>query len=215
MAYPLLASFALLALVGAGPAGAQPKERAVTFKPGATSAQLRGLIRGGEDITYRLRTVPGQVLQVLFTPSNRSCYFNAFEPGREDAAHIGSTSGNEFSRSPTGDGEYRLQVYLMRNAARRNESCRYRISFEVTGTPGGVSSGISDRELRDQCRALVATMYGVRNPSIRLGAIGTAADGFPINGSVNKGAEGTKRFRCLFSPSRQLRDVMALTSDGE
>jgi hypothetical protein len=33
--------------------------------------------------------------------------------------------------------------------------------------------------------------------------------------TVNKGAEGNKRFRCLFTPDRQLRDVMATTPDGE
>jgi hypothetical protein len=31
---------------------------------------------------------------------------------------------------------------------------------------------------------------------------------------VNKGAEGVKKFRCLYTPERQLRDVMAMTPDG-
>jgi len=39
-------------------------------------------------------------------------------------------------------------------------------------------------------------------------------DGSFINGSLNTGDEGIKRFRCLFTPGRQLRDVMALTPDG-
>ncbi|OYU49336.1 MAG: hypothetical protein CFE31_08300 [Rhizobiales bacterium PAR1] len=153
-------------------------------------------------------------MQVLFSPSNRSCYFNAFAPGQEEAAHIGSTSGNEFGQSPAVAGEYRFQIYLMRNAARRNETCRYRISFEVTGAAGGVSAGSSDRQMRDHCQARVSTMYAVRGSRIRMGAIRSASDGTQIDGTVNKGAEGIKKFRCLFSPARELRDVMAMTPDG-
>jgi hypothetical protein len=47
--------------------------------------------------------------------------------------HIGSSAGNEFGASPTKAGTYRVQVYQMRATARRNETCRYSISFEVTG----------------------------------------------------------------------------------
>lgn len=198
-----------------GTVAAQATERQVAFRPGATSAELRGMIRGNADITYRVQTVAGQILQVLFTPSNRSCYFNAFEPGRSEAAHIGSSAGNEFARSPTEAGNYGIQIYLMRNAARRNETCRYRISFEITGVPGGVSAGVSDRQMRDVCQARVATMYAVRSPRIRMATIQAGSDGPRINGTVNKGSEGIKKFRCLFTPARQLRDVMAMTPDGE
>ncbi len=207
--------FALIAGVSTTHAWAQSSERQITFRPGATAADIRGSIRGDADITYRLRAAQGQVMQVLFAPSNRSCYFNAFEPGREEAAHNGSIAGNEFGRSPTVAGEYRFQVYLMRNAARRNETCRFRLSFELTGAPGGASAGVSDRQMRDACRARVSSMYSVPTARIRMGAIRTAGDGPRIDGTVNKGAEGVKRFRCLYTPQRGLRDVMAMTPDGE
>ncbi len=103
----------------------------------------------------------------------------------------------------------------MRNAARRNEACRYRISFELTGVPGGVSAGVSNLQMRDQCQARVSAMYAVRSPRIRMAAIQAGSDGPRIDGTVNKGPEGVKRFRCLFTPARQLRDVMAMTPDGE
>ncbi|MCZ8375816.1 MAG: hypothetical protein O9342_10595 [Beijerinckiaceae bacterium] len=209
---PALAS---LICLGSELAEAQSSGRQVTFPRGATATEIRGTLRGSADATLLLRTAPGQVMQVLFTSANRSCYFNAFEPGREEAVHIGSSAGNEFGRSPTVAGEYRFQIYLMRNAARRNETCRYRISFEVTGAPGGVSAGVSDRQMRDQCQARVASMYAVRSARIRMAAIRPGADGPSIDGRVNKGAEGIKAFRCLFTPARQLRDVMAMTPDGE
>jgi hypothetical protein len=204
-----------LICLGSGLAEAQSSGRQVTFPSSATATEIRGSLRGSTDATLLLRTAPGQVMQVLFTPSNRSCYFNAFEPGREEAAHVGSSAGNEFGRSPTSGGEYRFQVYLMRNAARRNETCRYRISFEVTGAPGEVSAGVSDRQMRDQCQARVASMYAVRSDRIRMAAIRAGAEGPRIDGRVNKGADGIKAFRCLFTPARQLRDVMAMTPDGE
>jgi hypothetical protein len=214
MACRILAAAAASVALSAGAALAQ-SERQVAFRAGATSTELRGTIRGGSDVTYRLRTVRGQIMQVLFTPSNRSCYFNVFEPGGAEAAHIGSSAGNEFARNPTLAGDYRVNVYLMRNAARRNETCRYRISFEVTGAPGGVSAGVSDRQMRDQCQARASAMYAVRSPGIRMAAIRAGSDGPRIDGTVDKGREGIKRFRCLFTPARELRDVMAMTPDGE
>lgn len=207
----LASALALLPSVSQGAAS----DRHVTFRPGATATEIRGMVRGRADETLRLRTAAGQVMQVLFAPSNRSCYFNAFAPGQEGAVHVGSSAGNEFGQSPTIAGEYRFQIYLMRNAARRNETCRYRISFEVTGAKGGVSPGSSDQMMRDQCRARVAAMYAVPLPHVRMGALRQAASGLGLDGTVNKGAEGIKKFRCLYTPARQLRDVMAMTPDGE
>lgn len=190
-------------------------ETSVQFQRGATSATLKGIVRGDRDATFVLQTVEGQVLQTLLTVSNRSCYFNAFEPNQPEAAHIGSTSGNEFGRSPTKTGAYRFQIYLMRNAARRNETCRYSLSIELTGRPGGASAGVSDRQMRDTCLARVRDMYAVPSGRVRMTSLRPSREGPYINGTVSKGAEGIKRFRCLFTPGRQLRDVMAMTPDGE
>ncbi len=58
-------------------------------------------------------------------------------------------------------------------------------------------------------------MYATPGRAIRLAGIRPGDGGSRIDGTVNKGAEGVKRFRCLFTPERQLRDVMAMTPDGE
>ncbi len=205
-------SVAFMAIFSVSQAHAQ--ERAIRFAPGATATTLKGSFSGDKDATFTLRTVDGQVLQSLLKTSNRSCYFNVFEPGAQSAAHIGSTSGNEFGRSPTKAGVYRFQIYLMRNAARRNETCRYELAIELTGKPGGASAGVSDRMMRDACRSRVAGMYAVPSSRIRMAAIRNAGGAPFINGTVNKGAEGVKKFRCLYTPERQLRDVMAMTPDG-
>ncbi len=210
----LIYALAALAAPFATSSYAHAQERAIRFAPGATATTLKGSFSGDKDATFTLQTVDGQVLQSLLKTSNRSCYFNVFEPGSQTAAHIGSSSGNEFGRNPTKAGAYRFQVYLMRNAARRNETCRYELSIELTGKPGGASPGVSDRLMRDACRAKVASMYAVPTARIRMAAIRSGKEGPLINGTVNKGAEGVKKFRCLYTPERQLRDVMAMTPDG-
>ncbi len=117
-------------------------------------------------------------------------------------------------RSPTIAGEYRFVVYLMRNAPPQR-SLPLPSVRRADRPPGGASAGISDRQMRDACRARVASMYAVRSDRIRMTPIRPAADGTRIDGTASKGAEGLKRFRCLFTPTRELRDVMAMTPDGE
>jgi hypothetical protein len=196
-------------------AQAEQTLRDIRFKPGATATEIRGEIRGSANRNYGVQTAAGQVMQILFKSSNGACYFNAYEPGAAEAAHIGSTSGNEFGRSPTKAGQHRLQVYMMRSAARRNETCRFTLSIELTGTPGSASAGVSDAQMRDGCTAEAARQYGVAASRIRLAALRSAPDGPFIDGAADKGAEGVKRLRCRFDAARKLRDVMALTPDGE
>lgn len=90
-------------------------------------------MKGYDTVTYRLKAREGQVMQVLFSPSNRSCYFNARAPGQDGLAFDGTMNGNEFSSNLDASGIYSFEVFLMRNAARRGETCKYTISFEVTG----------------------------------------------------------------------------------
>ena len=113
-------------------ATAAEKTEAVKFKAGATSATIKGSIKGDNYVNYALNANAGQVMSILFAPSNASCYFNVLPPGSDEAIHIGSSAGNEFGGTLAASGEYRAQVYLMRNAARRNETCNYSITFEIS-----------------------------------------------------------------------------------
>jgi hypothetical protein len=70
---------------------------------------------------------------VHFKPSNPSAYFNVMPPGSDEAIFIGSTSGNEFTTDLEASGVYRIRVYLMRSAARRNESVSYTLDVAVSG----------------------------------------------------------------------------------
>ena len=108
----------------------------IQFAKGASSATVQASIKGDQTIDYTLRAKAGQTMHVTLKTSNGSNYFNVLPPGSNDVAiFIGSTSGNEFSGTLPADGEYKVRVYLMRSAARRNESANYTLTAGITGAP--------------------------------------------------------------------------------
>ncbi|WP_258741113.1 hypothetical protein [Ancylobacter mangrovi] len=197
---------------------AEGRVEVVKFAAGTTSTSIKGSIRGDDMVSYSIGTGAGQVMQLLFVPSNRSCYVNVYAPeNAQTAVHVGSLSGNEFGINPTAPGSYTARVYLMRNAARRNETCRFTLSIEITGKPGGISAGGSDQLMIDICKGSAAGMYGVqpRDVAIARGVVAASGGGFTLDGTVDKGAEGLKKLRCIFGPDRRFSHVQAMTSDGE
>jgi hypothetical protein len=109
--------------------------RPVHFAKGTSSATLKGNITGSETIDYTLRAKAGQNMDVNLQTSNASNYFNVLPPGSETALFVGSTSGNHWSGNLPSDGDYRIRVYLMRNAARRNEGANYTLTVGIHGKP--------------------------------------------------------------------------------
>ncbi len=58
-------------------------------------------------------------------------------------------------------------------------------------------------------------MYGTRPVYVKTGPISKAATGSTIDGTVDKGDEGIKEFRCKFDAEGHFVEVMAMTSDRE
>ncbi len=124
-------------IIAAQPVFGQQKTN-VTFARGQSSATLNGRIRGSVDHSYIVNARAGQTLTVNFKPTNASAYFNILPPGSDgEAMFIGSSAGNRFSGPLTVNGPLVVQVYLMRNAARRNETAAYSITIGVTGRGAG------------------------------------------------------------------------------
>ena len=112
------------------------RETAVQFAKGKSAVTLKDRIKGDESVDYRLGAAAGQTMTVTLKPSNRSTYFNVTAPGEDSAIFIGSSEGNKFSGRLPKSGDYVVRVYLMRNAARRNETSSYSIEFKITaGAP--------------------------------------------------------------------------------
>jgi hypothetical protein len=109
------------------------RQEQIQFQKGATSATLKGKIKGDQIVDYQLRAGLGQSMVVIFKPSNRSAYFNVMPPGSDEAIFVGSTYGNRFEAALPADGVYTIRVYLMRNAARRNETANYTLEVGIVG----------------------------------------------------------------------------------
>jgi hypothetical protein len=117
-----------------GPVGgpvANGRTEEIRFDRGASSASRRGAVTGYETVTYLLDVRAGQTISVSLQSANRSGYFNVTAPRSNQALFNGSTSGNRWRGRAATSGRYKIEVYLMRNAARRGETMRYTLDVGV------------------------------------------------------------------------------------
>ena len=115
--------------------------RPLEFAKGASSATVKGTVHGDQTIDYMLRARAGQTMSVKLATRHGANYFNVLPPGSDNVAiFVGSTGGNEWSGALPSDGDYTLRVYLMRSAARRNESAPYTLTVSVSGGGAGESA---------------------------------------------------------------------------
>jgi hypothetical protein len=112
------------------------RQQRVSFVRGATSAVLTGRLKGDATVDYLVRAGAGQTLTVALKRSNGQNYFNINPPGADVSMFIGSgdATGDSSVCVLPDDGDYTVRVYLMRPAARRNESSDYRLTIGVTGS---------------------------------------------------------------------------------
>jgi len=138
MATRSLAALAILSLAGqllAADGPPPPRKERVTFAKGASSVTIKGTLKGGADVDYLVRAAAGQTLEVKLQGSNVQNYFNVLPPGSANVAMYASdrTGAPTWSGVLPADGDYAIRVYLMRPAARRNESSQYTLTVAVTG----------------------------------------------------------------------------------
>ncbi len=118
----------------------------IQFAAGKSGATVKGAVKGYETVDYILRAGAGQTMSVSLKTSNLANYFNVLPPGSSDVAiHTGSTSGNEFSGTLSATGDYTVRVYLMRSAARRDETANYTLDVNITGA---AKSGAADDDAK-------------------------------------------------------------------
>lgn len=123
---------ALAAGAIAAPAVAQPnRTERVRFDKGATAKVIKGTIKGYGSVNYLVGVRAGQSLSFTLKTSNASNYMNITGPADREPMFIGSTSGDEFITDADMGGDYTVDVYLMRNAARRNETADYTLTLSV------------------------------------------------------------------------------------
>ena len=109
------------------------RKEPIHFKKGASSATVKGRIKGYQAVDYVLGARAGQTMKVSLKTSSGANYFNVLPPGSDAAIAIGETLGNKWTGTLPADGEYKIRVFLMRSAARRNETANYTLSVGITG----------------------------------------------------------------------------------
>ena len=128
------ASFVLAAAVlQALPAGAEdkpPRRERIQFGPGASGAIVRGQVHGYDVVDYLLGAGAGQRMTVILVGDNLSGYFNVTAPGAPEALP-GAATVTRFDGTLPVAGDYTIRVYLMRNAARRDETMSFTLAVAI------------------------------------------------------------------------------------
>lgn len=119
----------------AAPAAPVPGSTAIVFPAGGSGTTVRGSVKGYDAALYSLNARAGQTAKVVFKPTNTSAYFNVYAPGvvpgEGEALFIGASSGNSWEAVLPTSGDYTVQVYLYRNAARRDETSDFALDASV------------------------------------------------------------------------------------
>jgi len=131
------AAFLFFALSALGAVTVTITSNRVAVPEDGTPAVLKGTVAGYAITDYLIRARAGQTMSVAFKSSNGANHFSVLPPGSNDiAVFTGSVGGDSWSGTLMIGGDYRLRVYLMRGAARRNETADYTLSVTLSGTDG-------------------------------------------------------------------------------
>ncbi len=126
----VLIAAALVATI-ATPAPAANREERVRFARGASSAELRGEVRGYDYIDYLVGARAGQRLSITLTRTSGQAFFLVRAPGSDENLFDGSLSGDRYATVLPTTGDYRIRVLMMRAFARRNERSAYRLGVAI------------------------------------------------------------------------------------
>ena len=107
---------------------------AVQFKAHETGTTIKGSIKGREIIDYRLKAKAGQQMSVSLSTNNSGNYFNVLPPNSETALFNSAMSENDWTGTLPEDGDYQVRVYLVRSAARRNETAQYTLTLNIVNS---------------------------------------------------------------------------------
>ncbi len=109
------------------------KPERVQFAKGKSAKTIKGTLKGDQSRLFVVNLRAGQTMTVKLNASNGSTYFNVTAPGAQQAMFIGSTSGNTMQEVIPSSGDYTIDLYMMRNAARRGETTNFTITIGATG----------------------------------------------------------------------------------
>lgn len=126
--FPLFFVWTLLLLFSTN-VTAQSKQR-VRFARGASSATVRGTVRGFAFRDYIVGAREGQTISVRLNSGNTFAVLTIFTPEGDNLE--GATETDEFSGELPASGDYVIRVGMMRaDARRRNSIANYSLRISV------------------------------------------------------------------------------------
>ncbi|KEO51622.1 SH3 domain-containing protein [Thioclava pacifica] len=144
----LVASYIMcLILTGISPSFAEEmREVPVHFAAGADHAVLKDRIKGYDSVIYTIGAEAGQSIDIKLSTRHTATYFNLYGPGSGpgDQAIMNSQFTpelNHYTGTLPASGVYKVSVYMMRSAARRDEVANYEIRVGITGQAGPIVQG--------------------------------------------------------------------------
>lgn len=112
------------------------------------SAWVQGRIKGYEAVDDPFGARKGQVANTRLGIRHSTTCFHLPAPGQTEAAPFnGSTSENPFEGALPESGAYRIRVYMMRSAARRNVVADYGLEFIIAATPSAAAVPSTDAKV--------------------------------------------------------------------
>src|SRR5215217_1213875 len=200
-----------LTLISATPVLAQDTRTVdVRFPRGTSGTTINDSLTGYETINYRLGVSAGQRMDVTLDTDNASSYFNITAPGASEALYNSSISGNGTSVVIPSSGNYTISVYLMRNAARRNETANFELTLYVESAAASAprqvpvapaanpSSGAVSTDLMPRfCAGEASAKYSIRPQAITTNLAFKSGNNYVVQGYFD-GNDGTTFFNCYF-----------------
>jgi hypothetical protein len=117
--------------------------RSETVEAAAASAGviLPGTVRGDDSAEYIVTGETGRVLSVDLLSDNGALAFNITPKGADEALFTGASEGTVADVILPASGDYVVQVYLVRAAARREDGADYSIGIGLAG--GDFADGLA------------------------------------------------------------------------
>jgi hypothetical protein len=103
----------------------------VTLDAREPKRTLTDAIAGFERVQYLVSVHAGQLLKVDLATSNLANTFDISAPAAAKPFYLGGDSGNSFLFRVPATGEYLIDVYLLRYAARDYQSAQYTLSVTL------------------------------------------------------------------------------------
>lgn len=182
----------------------------VRFPRGASGTSIEGTITGNQSVRYSVGVSAGQRMSVQLDTDNASNYFNITAPRAQEALFNGSISGNSTSFVVPSSGNYVIDVYLMRNAARRNESANYELTLYVENAASGTQpppsapppanptpSRVDTSLMPRYCQGEASAKFGVRPQDLTTNMAFKSGNNYVVQGNF-AGSNGTTFFNCWF-----------------